>query len=144
MNNTESAELPFEKTCGSVLYAKKDGKKKFLLIKSFSGHTGFPKGHVEQGETEEQTAVREVFEETGINVKIDPATRQEYTYITLSHTRKNCVYFCNEVTMGEMENAKIQQEEIVQSWIADYDEAMKLLNFPEDREILERAVKFND
>lgn len=131
----------YEKTCGSVLFIREDGVKKYLLIQNDSGHIGFPKGHIEYGETESQTAEREVFEETGISVKIDVDTRQEYTYKTLKNAIKNCVYFSNEFYEKEI---KIQQEEISQSWIVPFDEAMKLLNFPQDRVILEKVDKMYD
>lgn len=52
-----------EKTCGSVMFTRENGIKKYLLIKNDSGHIGFPKGHVEYGESEAETAEREVFEE---------------------------------------------------------------------------------
>lgn len=64
-------------------------RKKYLLIKNDSGHIGFPKGHIEVGETERQTARREVFEETGIDIEINEETRQEYTYKTLNGSIKN-------------------------------------------------------
>lgn len=126
----------YEKTCGSVLFLRDNGVKKYLLIKNDSGHIGFPKGHIEVGETERQTARREVFEETGIDIEINEETRQEYTYKTLNGSIKKCIYFCNEFDMQEI---KIQQEEISESWLLPYEEAMKLLNFKEDRRILEKA-----
>lgn len=126
----------YEKTCGSVLFLRDNGVKKYLLIKNDSGHIGFPKGHIEVGETERQTARREVFEETGVDIEINEETRQEYTYKTLNGSIKKCIYFCNEFDMQEI---KIQQEEISESWLMPYEEAMKLLNFKEDRRILEKA-----
>lgn len=131
----------YEKTCGSVVFTRENGVKKYLLIKNDSGHIGFPKGHIEYGENESQTAEREVFEETGITIKINPETRQEYTYTTLNKTIKNCVYFCNEF---KTDNIKIQQEEISQSWLVPFDEAMLLLNFPQDRAVLEKADRMYD
>ena len=86
--------------------------------------------------TERQTARREVFEETGIDIEINEETRQEYTYKTLNGSIKKCIYFCNEFDMQEI---KIQQEEISESWLLPYEEAMKLLNFKEDGRILEKA-----
>lgn len=130
-----------EKTCGSVVFTRENGIKKYLLIKNNSGHIGFPKGHVEYGETEVKTAEREVFEETGLKIKINTDTRQEYTYKNKDSIVKNCVYFCNEF---ERQNIKIQPEEISQYWLADYHEAMRLLNYPQDKIILERADKMYD
>lgn len=131
----------YEKTCGSVIFRRENGIKKYLLIKNDSGHIGFPKGHVEPNETESQTAEREVYEETGIEVIIDPETRQEYTYKTDNDTIKNCVYFCNEFASSEI---RIQREEISQYWLVPFNEAMELLNYPQDKIVLERADKMYD
>ncbi|MGN1481884.1 bis(5'-nucleosyl)-tetraphosphatase [Porcipelethomonas sp.] len=131
----------YEKTCGSVMFTKENNIKKYLLIKNDSGHIGFPKGHIEYGESEIQTAEREVFEETGLKITVNAKTRQEYTYKTLDSSIKNCVYFCNEF---KSKSIKIQQEEISQSWLVPFDEAMILLNFPEDRLILEKADRMYD
>ena len=48
----------------------KDQQPLFLLIQQKAGHYGFPKGHVEKNETEVETAIREIKEETGLEVKI--------------------------------------------------------------------------
>ena len=131
----------YEKTCGSIVFIRENGVKKYLIIKNESGHIGFPKGHIESGEIEKETAEREVFEETGLKITVNPETRQEYTYTTLNSSIKTGVFFCNEFCDR---NIKIQEEEILQSWLAKFDEAMKLLNFPEDRMILEKADKMYD
>ena len=52
-----------EKSCGAVLFTTEKGIKKFLLVES--NYFGFPKGHVEENETEQETALREIKEETG-------------------------------------------------------------------------------
>ena len=64
-----------EKSCGAIVYRRHHGNLEILLIKHVnSGHWSFPKGHVEEGETEVETATREIKEETGIEVK-------EFTYL---------------------------------------------------------------
>ena len=56
---------------GAVVYRDIKGEVRYLLIKNKrSAHWGFPKGHIEPGETKKQTAIREVLEETGIHVRI--------------------------------------------------------------------------
>lgn len=128
----------YEKTCGSIVYMNRDGVKYYLLIENHSGHIGFPKGHVEFGETEEETAEREVREETFLNVTINPDTRQAYTYKNPEGIIKNCVYFCSEFTE---ELIRLQEGEIIRCWLVPYEEAMPLLNYPQDRVIFEKAHK---
>lgn len=65
--------MQHEKSCGAIVYRKSHGNTEILLIKHInSGHWSFPKGHMETGETEVETAVREIKEETSIDVMIDP------------------------------------------------------------------------
>ena len=56
-----------EKSCGAVVFKKqREGNIRYLLLHYDAGHWDFPKGNQEKKETEEQTAVREIKEETGI------------------------------------------------------------------------------
>jgi ADP-ribose pyrophosphatase len=66
-----------ERSAGGVVYydAGGDGPV-YLLMSNRKGYWEFPKGHVDQGETEEEAAIREVREETGLNdVKIVSGSR---------------------------------------------------------------------
>ena len=55
-----------EKSCGAVVYRETGEQIEILLIRHKNGgHWAFPKGHVEKKETEEDTALREIREETG-------------------------------------------------------------------------------
>lgn len=58
--------MRYEKSCGAVIYVEAEGARKYVIIRSPEGYYGFPKGHMEPGETEEQTALREIFEEVGL------------------------------------------------------------------------------
>ena len=69
-----------EKSCGTVLYTVKDNVIHYLLIKATDIYCGFPKGHIEPGETEHQTALRETWEETSIRAEIVGDFRREVTY----------------------------------------------------------------
>lgn len=131
--------MKFEKTCGAVMFTEKDEKRKYLLIKNESGHIGFPKGHVEYGETELETARREVFEETGLNFRQYGDFREEYTYTTRENSIKTGVFFIGSYKYRQPD---IQQEEILDNWLLTFEEAMKKLNFPEDRELLEKAEEY--
>lgn len=126
----------YEKTGGAVLYTEAEGERRYLLVKTKSGHIGFPKGHVEYGETEEQNALREVFEETGISARLRSDFRMEYTFTTFENSIKTGVFF-----LSHYENRKItaQESEIFSDWLLPYEKAYELLNFPQDREILKAA-----
>ena len=57
-----------EKSCGAIVYREKDGVEILLIKHKNGGHWAFPKGHVENKETEEETALREIREETGLTL----------------------------------------------------------------------------
>lgn len=128
----------YEKTSGAVLYTERDGERRYLLVKSSSGHIGFPKGHIEYGETELENARREIFEETGLPFSPHPDFRAEYTYTTLENTRKTGVFFLSHYDDRAL---SFQKEEVFADWLVPYEKAMALLNFPEDREVLKSAER---
>lgn len=129
----------YEKTCGAIMFTEKDSERHYLLIENDSGHIGFPKGHVEFGETETETAVREVMEETSLKAEPIDGFRMSYSYTNASGHRKTAVYFLSHYNYTA---AIIQQEELTNSWLLPYDEAIKMLNYPQDIPVLEGAEKF--
>ena len=49
--------MKYEKSCGAVVFTKINNEIRYVLVQQSEGFHGFPKGHMEDGETEEQTAV---------------------------------------------------------------------------------------
>jgi len=134
-----SAICLYEKSCGAVLFTEEAGIRRFLLIKNMSGHIGFPKGHVEFGETERETAEREVWEETGVHTSILPGFREFYNYSVNSFVKKQAVYFVAPFRECDIE---MNIREISEYMLVSFDEGMKVLNYPHDRSILSKADKF--
>lgn len=58
--------LPKEYSCGVIPFKMIDGEIRYLIVSHRSGHWGFPKGHQKIGETDQQTALRELQEEGGV------------------------------------------------------------------------------
>lgn len=128
-----------ETVCGAVVHIEIHGVRNYILIKNQSGHIGFPKGHLEGAETEQETALREIREETGLDVTLNGAFREEYSYSMKPPVQKTGVYFT-----AETKNAQImaQESEIFGVWILPYEKALEMLNFPKDRVILMKADCF--
>lgn len=57
--------MKFEKSCGAIVFTRQNGEIEYVIIQSLEGWYGFPKGHMEQNETEIETALREVREKQG-------------------------------------------------------------------------------
>ena len=131
----------YEKSCGAVVFTLINNEIKYLLIRNLAGIYGFPKGHVEQGETEEQTALREVFEEVGLTVKLVSGFRSEdeHPIPEKENTIKQIVYF-----LGEYSNQEFiyQREELTDALLVDYETAMSLFQFDSSKRILTAANNF--
>lgn len=130
----------YEHSCGAVVYRRINGEYRFLLIKNRrSNHWGFPKGHMEKGETREQTAKREVLEETGIHINIIEGFCKDSQYKIGSRIEKRV-----EVFLGSTEDTQtvIQKEEIEDYRWLRYPEALETLKFENDKEILISVKEF--
>ncbi len=126
-----------EKSCGAVVYKVESGIIMYLLIKHLNGgHWSFPKGHVEFGENETQTAEREVLEETGLNVEVDTAFRFEMEYSPVPRVIKKAIYFVAESMGGIVVN---QPEEVIESAWFDYDEAFISMTHDESKKLITEA-----
>ena len=128
-----------EKSCGAVILHRDENGTKVLLIKNRSGNWSFPKGHVERGETEEQTALREVKEETSLSVVLEKGFREESTYRIGRNTEKLGVYF---LAFSKTLLVRIQYQEIsAYTWV-DVNDADEAISFDNDRRILRNALAF--
>ena len=65
-------ESLFRKSCGVIPFRRNGETKEYLLILQSNDCWSFPKGHMEPGEQEEETALRELLEETGLRAKLIP------------------------------------------------------------------------
>lgn len=130
-----------EISCGAVVFTRINNQIKYLIIRGLTGTYGFPKGHVEKDETEEQTALREVFEEVGLNVTLIDGFRTEVEYPLWKRddALKKVVYF-----LGEYSNQRFvyQKEELSDAFLVDYDTAMGLFQFENNKRILTEANDF--
>ena len=87
----------FRKSCGVIPFRRVGQKLEFLLLLQTNRCWSFPKGHMEAGESEEQTALRELFEETALTAILYPEHPVILEYSIGSKTRKQVVLFPGEV-----------------------------------------------
>ena len=135
-----SIDCLYESSCGAVVYRIEDGRRKFLLIRNRrSAHWGFPKGHIEKGETKEETAIREVLEETGLHIKILPDFVKKSDYTIQGKIEKSVLIF-----LAKTDETKftLQEEEIEECGWFTYEKALNTLNYENDKNILNDAMSY--
>lgn len=139
--NNMDENMSYEKSCGAVVYTTSNKGIQYLLLKSIGldSYWGFPKGHMEYSETEEETALREVFEECGLKVNLIDGFRATDKYNIDNFIEKEVVLF-----LGEADNSliKIQVEEIEDYRWCNYEEAKSLLTYESGRRILSETNQF--
>ena len=133
--------MKYEKSCGAIVYYLDEKRvPEYLLIRHVNGgHWAFAKGHVEEGETEIQTAEREIDEETGLTVEIDTSFREVTTYSPKEGVTKDVIYFIAETKDKTVTRQEIEVTDTI--WLP-YEEALKYLTFENDERLLKAAHTF--
>ena len=131
-----------EKSCGAILFKKQKEGIKYLLLHYEAGHWDFTKGKQEKNEKEEQTAAREIKEETGVEgIEFVDGFREvvKYFYKKGEETvYKEVVFFLAE---SATEEVKLSFEHIGYEWLG-YGHAFKKLTFNTAKELLRKANQF--
>ena len=129
-----------ETSAGGVVYRSTDKGPVFLLIKDSYRNWGFPKGHLEKGETSEGAALREVREETGLenlSARGMIETIEWYFRFRGRLIHKVCHFYLMESESGK---TRPQRDEGITAcrWLP-FDEARELISYANARVVLERA-----
>lgn len=130
-----------EKSCGALVLRRdaEDGKPYILMIRhKLGGHRSFPKGHMERGETEYMTAIREVFEETAVQIRVFSDFRQTVHYNPMPGVRKEVVYFLTETSQSDI---RPREGEIAQVEWVPLEQAEDCLTHENDKTVLRAAIK---
>ena len=128
-----------EKSCGAVVYKVIDNIYYFLIEKMKAGHYSLPKGHVEDNESEVQTAYREIKEETNLDVIIDEKFKETITYSPYENCIKDVVFFIAE---AKSENIVNQECEVSEISFLPFDKAYKKLTHNDDKNVLTKAYLY--
>lgn len=133
--------MEYEKSCGAVVYTRAHGGINYVIVRSTEGYYGFPKGHVEAGESERETALREIAEEVGLKPDIVDGFRvcDEHPLPAKPGVIKQIVYFLAEY---EGQALRPQMEELSGASLMGFEEALGALQFESSRAILRQANDF--
>lgn len=134
----EKNKLFREKSCGAVVFLKKS-EIKYLLLHYEAGHWDFVKGNVESDESEKDTVIRELQEETGlVDAQFVEGFREEIAYFYRRQgmtIHKEVVFFLIET---QTENVRISYEHVGYTWL-EYEHALEKLTFRNAKNVLRKA-----
>lgn len=137
-----------EQSAGAIVVRFEKGTPYYLLLQSLSNAKDgkdfwyFPKGHIEQGETEEEAARREIGEETGIaDAEFVPGFRESSRYYFQAEEEKvsKTVFFFLAFT--KTKNIRISAEHIGYLWLP-FEKALKQIRFANARALLKKANEY--
>jgi len=126
---------------GGVIFKKSDGRVEIALVAVKNGTVWcLPKGIIDKGERPENTAVREVAEETGLKgrvvEKIGEITYWYYLKGENARCKKTVHFFLLEYESGDVSEHDREVDEA--SWFP-LEEALKKASYKSEREIIEKA-----
>ena len=135
-----------EFSAGGIIYRIENEQPQFLLIKNSAfkdphkTYWGFPKGHLEKGESDEEAALREVKEETDVDVeviKIIDKVAYPFQHPQNGLTKKQVSDFLMRYLDGE---AKAQEKELLELGWFNVDDALQILSFEQNKTLLKKAL----
>ena len=131
-----------EKSCGAVIFTKNDDATRYLLLNYAAGHWDFVKGNVEPNESEKETVVRELKEETSISqAQFIDGFRESITYFYRRQgltIHKEVVFFLMEAYTDKVE---LSFEHVGYVWL-DFRHALERLTFKNSKDVLQKANDF--
>jgi 8-oxo-dGTP pyrophosphatase MutT (NUDIX family) len=126
-----------EKSCGAVIF--KENENKYLLLHYEGGHWDFVKGHVERGETEKETVLRETQEEVGITeVSFIEGFRHRigYYYRRAGNTVfKEVIFYLLE---SKTDAVRLSREHVGFEWMS-FDRAYERLTYKNAKDTIRKA-----
>ena len=127
--------MKYEKSCGIIIF----NDDKVLMVEQNSHEWSIPKGHVEGNESEKETALREVKEESNVDAKIVGEFRQVITYSPKDGVTKDVVFF----TGIALNNYLLPQEgEILKVKYFTFDEALNTLKYEDSINLLKDGITY--
>lgn len=131
-----------EKSCGAVIFKRENGQILYLTVeyKIEKGYWGLTKGHVEAGETELETARREIYEEVGLkDLTFFADFRAEISYQPRPGVTKLVVFFLAQTHHDRVEYHF--KEHVDHRWLP-YAELIAALTYDGDRQVVAQAARF--
>ena len=131
-----------EKSCGAVIYKIENGKIYYLLLKMNFGHTSLCKGHQENGESDEETALREIKEETSLDVKLNTDFKAQIRYSPKELTLKDVYFFLATPINNDSTPVDEHDDEVGAFEWCNYEDALFKITYDSDRSVIKKADRY--
>lgn len=128
-----------EHSAGAIVFREENGKIFYLILHYEEGHWGYPKGHIENRETIEETAGREIREETGLtNLEFLDGFKEQTHYFY--HNKKGRVFKTVTflLTRTSSKDIKLSFEHTGYEWLP-FEEALEKITFKDEKQLLQKA-----
>ncbi|SJZ33773.1 bis(5'-nucleosyl)-tetraphosphatase [Anaerorhabdus furcosa] len=129
----------YEYSAGAILYTRIEEELYFVLVQELDGHIGFPKGHLEKGETEIGAAKREIKEETDIDATFVEGFMEDVEYEKEMHIMKHVTYFLATYDNQEVSG---KENEIMKLFLLPYKQALSKVTYNNSKELLQKAMDY--
>jgi bis(5'-nucleosidyl)-tetraphosphatase len=126
-------------SAGIITYIEEHDGILYLILQYGAGHWDFPKGKIEEGETKQEAALRELMEETGLTAEIDDTFEETFQYVFTDYDgqlAQKTVYFF--VGKANSRDVKLSDEHIDYTWLS-YKDAVEQLTYDNAKELLKKA-----
>lgn len=140
----EQKPLEREFSAGGAVYRRTNGGIEWLVIQpAGTNRWQLPKGNIEEGESAQETAVREVAEETGVQARvIEKIDTVRYFYVREGiRIAKSVAFFLMEYESGKAGVSKASEHEISAVEFMPTNEAIACLTFKDDKAVIGKAEK---
>ena len=122
-----------EYSYGAVVYKIKNNRIYYLIEWMGLGHVSLPKGHIEKGESKEDCAKREVYEETGLIVELDTSFEKTVTYSPYYEVVKDVTFYLAKPLNNSIHVDN--KEVLLVKWLT-IEEALEVITYDTDKEVL--------
>ncbi len=127
------------RSAGMVIYYEHNKAIEYLLLHYPYGHWDFPKGHIEEGESPQEAAMRELHEETSLEVFPDDGFQEAISYIFTDEQKervqKEVIFFVGQALD---QHVALSEEHIGYTWLP-FDQAYEQLTYDNAKKILKKA-----
>jgi len=131
--------VKYQFSAGIVIYFQEQGKREYLLLHYQAGHWDFPKGKIDPGETKQEAALRELKEETGLEVDLNQEFENSFEYFFKDDQgeliKKKVYFFVGQV---QEKQVVLSHEHIDFGWFI-FDHAYEKLTYENAKNLLVQA-----